>query len=291
VYAFGAVLRGPRGVKATARGGAFIDTTNTEDGITIRLNSDFLNLPQIPFTRFELKLTNPFFINTNSCGTRDATATVVGHSGASADLSSPYHVNGCLPRPKGATPLRVPLVPAYKQCTSPNSTHGGGLAKPSCTSPSLASGTLTIGTPDANGLPASSTGAILMRVVPGDVALTFRLSDVRNASDLSDYTGGLLARSTLRLSDQANGISGDQPATVQDTAFDLPVPCTPTASPSIGSDCSVDTTANAVVPGVVVAGNRAIWQLSQWQVFDGGPDGNPATADNTVFERQGVFVP
>jgi hypothetical protein len=34
-----------------------------------------------------------------------------------------------------------------------------------------------------------------------------------------------------------------------------------------------------------------MWQLSQWQVDDGGADGNVATADNTVFARQGVFVP
>jgi hypothetical protein len=27
------------------------------------------------------------------------------------------------------------------------------------------------------------------------------------------------------------------------------------------------------------------------QVYDGGPDGDTATADNTVFARQGLFVP
>jgi hypothetical protein len=299
VYAFGAVLRGPRGVTATARGGSFIDTTTTEDGIVVRLNSDFLNLPQIPFTRFELKLTNPFFINPPTCGTRNAEAQLVGHSGAVANITAPYNVNGCLPRPRGATPFRASLVPAYKPCTAPNSTHGAPLASPSCTPPTPESGSLTVGTPDANGAQANSVGSLLMQVHPGDtetpgdqadVALTFGLSDVRNKADLSDYTGSLLARTTLRVSDQANGASGDQPGTIQDVPFEFPVPCTPTVGTS-GSDCSAATTADAVVPGIVVEGTRAIWELSQWQVDDGGPDGNVTTADNTVFARQGVFVP
>ncbi|PWU20204.1 MAG: hypothetical protein C5B48_12800, partial [Candidatus Rokuibacteriota bacterium] len=46
-------------------------------------------------------------------------------------LSSPQSY----PRPKGATPLRVPLVPAAKPCTSPNSTHGAPLAFGSCAPP------------------------------------------------------------------------------------------------------------------------------------------------------------
>jgi hypothetical protein len=45
------------------------------------------------------------------------------------------------------------------------------------------------------------------------------------------------------------------------------------------------------MPGAVVEGKRAIWQMGQAQVFDGGPDGNVATADNTLFATQGLFVP
>ena len=54
-------------------------------------------------------------------------------------------------RPKGATPLRVPLVPAFQQCTAADRTHGPPLAFPSCASPAQTSGNLTVGTPDANG--------------------------------------------------------------------------------------------------------------------------------------------
>ena len=96
VYAFGLVLRGPRGVKATARGGAFIDSVNLPgEGFVVRLNSDFLNLPQIPFTKFELALTRDFFINPPACVTRTAEATVIGHSGAVRNLTDPYTMSGC----------------------------------------------------------------------------------------------------------------------------------------------------------------------------------------------------
>jgi hypothetical protein len=42
----------------------------------------------------------------------------------------------------------------------------------------------------------------------------------------------------------------------------------------------------------VVEGKRAIWELKAVDVFDGGADGQASTTgDNTLFERQGVFVP
>lgn len=291
VYAFGAVLRGPRGVKATMRGGSFIDTANTEDGIVLRINSDFLNLPQIPFTRFELKLTTPFFFNPPTCGTRQAEGTIVGHSGAIANLSHPYTVTGCLARPRGATPLRVSLVPAYEACTAPSSTHGGPLAFPSC-NPPVRESSLTVGTPDANGTAAAnSVGSVRLDVMPGDpsnpadeadVGLAVRITDVRNGGDLSDYGGSLVASTTMRVTDQATGATGDQPGTVQDVPFEFAVPCTATPDPATGGECAINTTADAVTPGIASEGSRAMWALGQWQLLDG---------DRAVFARQGVFVP
>ena len=38
-------------------------------------------------------------------------------------------------RPKGATPLRASMVPAFKACAAPNRTHGAPLAFPSCNPP------------------------------------------------------------------------------------------------------------------------------------------------------------
>ena len=78
------------------------------------------------------------------------------------------------------------------------------------------------------------------------------------------------------------------------------MPCTETADPAIGSTCAVTTSANTLVPqsiprpspDFVSEGRRAIWQLGQISVWDGGEDGFiESTDDNTVLAVQGVFVP
>jgi hypothetical protein len=51
------------------------------------------------------------------------------------------------------------------------------------------------------------------------------------------------------------------------------------------------TGVNAIIPGTVVAGNRSVWQFGQIQVYDGGPDGVVATANNSVFAVQGISWP
>ena len=72
---------------------------------------------------------------------------------------------------------------------------------------------------------------------------------------------------------------------MQDTSFPVTVPC------SAGT-CSVATSANAVMPGAVLEGQRAVWQLDQVKVYDGGADGLASTTgDNTLFMVEGVFVP
>jgi hypothetical protein len=55
------------------------------------------------------------------------------------------------PRPRGASPMRLPLVPANRPCTTPNRTHGAPLSFGSCAPPQLTSTELTTGTPDSNG--------------------------------------------------------------------------------------------------------------------------------------------
>ena len=72
----------------------------------------------------------------------------------------------------------------------------------------------------------------------------------------------------------------------------ITIPCTPTADPSTGSTCAVTTTIDAVIPGAVDEGERAVWGAQQLQVFDAGPDAEVAsTDDNELFAVQGVFVP
>ena len=64
-----------------------------------------------------------------------------------------------------------------------------------------------------------------------------------------------------------------------------------TADTTIGSTCAVSTSANAVTPGAVKSGKRAVWGLGQVQVYDGGASGVAGSSDATLFMDQGVFVP
>jgi WD40-like Beta Propeller Repeat len=207
-------------------------------------------------------------------------------------------------RPKGATPLKTFLVPAYKPCTTPNRTHGTPLAFPSCAPPQQASEWLTIGTADSNGQPTKSVGSVRYDafscpacVGPGpnaDVRIAVSITDVRKKSDLSDYTGELRLDQALRITDKNNtpNPGGPGPATVSDTSFPTTVPCATTSDTTVGSTCSVMTSANTLVPNAVVAGQRAIWQMGQVQVYDGGADGAASTTgDNTLFMDGGVFIP
>jgi hypothetical protein len=114
---------------------------------------------------------------------------------------------------------------------------------------------------------------------------------VRNKGNLSDYTGELQADQTLRITDRKNGPSQDEAGTTQDIRFPVSVPCAASADATVGSTCAVATSADAVVPGSVTAGNRTIWQLGQVQVFDGGSSGTAGASNATLFEDQAVFVP
>jgi glucose/arabinose dehydrogenase len=171
------------------------------------------------------------------------------------------------PRPKGASPFWLSLVPAYDVCSSPNRTHGAPLSDPSCAPPRTASSTVTIG--------QRSIGYLRAEAGVGDVGLRVNITDVRRASDLSDYTGQLEATAGLRITDTYSGSTLADPATLSDLQLSFSVPCT-------AATCSVSTTADAITPGMVGDGKRTIWQVSQVEVRDhaGAP-----------FARQGVFVP
>jgi hypothetical protein len=196
-------------------------------------------------------------------------------------------------RPKAATPLYLPLVPAYAGCTAPNRAHAAPLSHGSCAPPQRESSSLTIGTPDANGRPAQATGFLKSAVVPGDpgtpadeadVRLTLQVTDVRRDPQLDDYTGSLGVSFQVRVTDRRNSAATGpaEAGTVSDAPFAFSVPCAATAASEIGSTCAIDTTADAVMPGVVSEGARAIWAVDDVEVADGG---------GAVFLRPGVFVP
>jgi Tol biopolymer transport system component len=197
------------------------------------------------------------------------------------------------PRPKGASPVQVSRVPAYQQCTAPNRIHGPPLAFDSCSPPARGPTHLTIGTPDANGAAAKAVSYIRVGVRVGnpatpadeaDVRMRGSITDVRNLSDLADYTGDVNVRLTPRTTDRNNagGPAGLGAATTQDFTLTHPVPCAATADTTVGSTCAFQTTVEALVPGALTEGKRAIWQLQQIEVRDGA---------GGLFMRQGIFVP
>jgi hypothetical protein len=212
-------------------------------------------------------------------------------------------------RPGSGTPLRVPLVTEYRQCTSANSTHAQPLSNPSCTPAVEESQLLTTSKIGRGG------GFAKLRVVPGnpntttdeaDVEITASMSDVRK-SDNTDYTGQVVLRSLVRMTDTNNGVDGGVPATVQDWQFSVPITCVGTAAPpTVGSDCDVTTTLDTLVPDALPEGARTLISAFSVNLTDAGVDnsltppsdpfglGCPPTCgsgDEKVFARQGVFAP
>jgi hypothetical protein len=214
------------------------------------------------------------------------------------------------PRPLAASPLRVPLVPAYEECTSPNRIHGPPLVFDSCNPPVQTSKFLTVGTFDANGANANSVGFFKFAVNTAsteNIVLTGSISDVRckpgvsacsnaNTADGPDYTGDLEIEATVRVTDHDNAVApggGTDPATLVDIPFPVGMSCLSTSDPSIGSTCTVMTPGPCPPPGCssVENGDRTVIGMKQVEVFDGGADGFTGTADNTLFMEQGVFIP
>ncbi len=213
------------------------------------------------------------------------------------------------PRPGGATPLRVPLVPEFEQCTEPNSEHVAPLDEQSCTPPNLSSGELT----------TSSTGRGLgsarLDVVAGnpqtpadeaDVRIDVQASDVQKASDGSDYEGRVLLSTTMRITDGANGPGSSESATMTDFRFSVAVQCVGTPASSRGGTCALATTSDALIPSFAREGDRAVIATPSFELRDAGADGEimpssdpfglgcPPTCgsgDEKVFLRQGVFAP
>jgi len=246
------------------------------------------------------------FMGASDDGTRVFfdTADPVLSSDTDANTDVYEAIAGNYPRPKGATPLSVPLVIAYRDCTSPNSVHGPpplstNPTDASCAPPVQESGWLTVGTGDSNARASNGTGKVRFESIVGDpstsadeadLRLKLSLTDARNKSDLSDYTGEVQVRATVRITDKENA-GGSVPGTVTDIPFSWDAPCTATADTGIGSACAVTTSADALMPGAITEGARSVWEVGQIEVYDGGSDGDTATAPNTVFERQGIFIP
>jgi hypothetical protein len=261
-----------------------------------------------------------FFSGISQDGTKvffnTAEALTSADTDTSEDVYSSTQTVPGFPRTKGATPLVAALVPAFAPCGLANSNHGAPLAYPSCNPPAQDSGVLTVGSPDANGHSAASISQVKFRVIAGlpgppddsNVELTIKITDVlcRAANSacpngaLSDFTGTLLVKTTLRITDKYNGSPLVEAATVQDLDLQVPVQCVATASALEGGKCQATTTVNALYPGAVLDTKRASWELGQVRVLDPGANGTgfgsgcPTTCgdgDEADFMREGVFVP
>jgi glucose/arabinose dehydrogenase/PKD repeat protein len=226
-------------------------------------------------------------------------------------------------RPTAATPNAIRLVPAFRQCSAQaaGGSHGAPLNRPSCGHPSQESGTLTIGTPDANGHTAESTAVATLKVfctdgaaVPcpaagdtEDVEIHALVSDVRcrtnnaacPAGSGSAYPGRLLLLLPLQLTDRLSGVLGTAAATTSGASLQIPFSCTP-AMEDLGSTCAVTTTADAFYPGVAEEGSRSVWELGPLAILDAGSNGTGygsgcprscGDGDEEVFMRQGLFAP
>ena len=207
------------------------------------------------------------------------------------------------PRPKSTKKNnKFYLVPAYRQCTSPNRTHGPGLEHPSCSPPEQASPLLTLGTPDANGKPPEWISFVNIRSLAGnpstpedeaDIKFITKLRDVYRRSTMTDYVRELRLEVEMRLTDRWNTPhpGGAGPGT-GDLTLGFTVPCFRVDHINTGGRCVLATKLNALLPGAVREKSRAIWQLQGIKIYDGGADQDgDTTADNNLFAVPGLFVP
>jgi uncharacterized repeat protein (TIGR01451 family) len=201
--------------------------------------------------------------------------------------SAPYTV------PKSASPMDVPLVPVFKQCGSANSTHGAPLSVPSCTPP-VSLGVAQVGPQSA----ATAQLTVTSDPITGfgsDVAITANATDIQTQGQ-ADYNPNpsgpdvtLVQR--IRITDQLNGSSQTNPGTVVDFDFPVPANCAPTSDTRVGSACSVNTAANAVVPGAIKQNKQMVLQVFRLRLVDSGPDGARGNSDDTLFAQQGLYIP
>jgi TolB protein len=238
----------------------------------------------------------------------DRRLVTAGTSPSWQAIDPPPYPGPSYPRPRGATPMQVPLVPVYLGCSSPNNTHGSPFALASCSPPQLGTWNLTMGTSDANGAGARFVGSLFFQVIAGDVRVTADLTDVRckytvepdpetegfpcRAGEMADYVGEIQGYPLVRITDQRNGWEANRPGTVRDVRFPFTIPCVATPSDLVGSNCHTSTTFNSVLPGTLEGGARAVWAVQRADVYDGGADGVAATqSNNGPFVTQGLFIP
>jgi hypothetical protein len=202
------------------------------------------------------------------------------------------------PTPKLASPIRMALVPVFRQCGSGGNpvtrSHSPPLSVGSCPpQPSgvahfgpFSRGTAWVATKYGDTNPANGDQA--------DMTLRIDLSDVQTATG-ADYDPSPAADATLvtrlRFTDRANGGSGTDPGTATNFDFSVPFNCTATANATLGSECRLDTSADALNSGMIKENKATVLQVFRLRLNDAGANGARGDGDDRLFASEGVFSP
>jgi len=173
------------------------------------------------------------------------------------------------------------FVRSMQQCATPTHTHNPPLSFPAC-NPASAATSVSFG---PKGL-GQATGVVVLNSLKqaSDVKLIAKFSDVRDGDDGTGtgFSGNLTTSATIRTTDHNCDGGANNPCTLIDIPFPVPLACGTAASPPLApGKCAAKTTANAVVPGAIIGGTQANIGLGQLTVSN-GPD--------LVFE-EGLFLP
>jgi hypothetical protein len=200
------------------------------------------------------------------------------------------------------------LVPVFSQCGTGAKPVNGQHSPPfsgSCGPPSFAAGQVAHIGPQSVGLAQYTTtpgDANPFNGDQADLAVTVNLTDVRSGSaggaDYNPNAGGadLTAETRLRVTDTNStgtpcGVYPTCAGSTVETLFRVPVDCTSTADPSIGSSCSANTTADAITPGYISETKATVMQMFRVLLRDSGPNGVRGDSDDKLFSQQGYYVP
>jgi len=128
-----------------------------------------------------------------------------------------------------------------------------------------------------------------------------------NAGALAPYSGLVVGTATIQITDHYNSVNAGAPCNPNCTGTVQPLPFPVGAQCSAGN-CKYVTTADAVVPDTVKENKKAVVEIGQLLIFDGGASGSaidnplnpghcpPACVANvaggaTQFAVQGIFLP
>jgi hypothetical protein len=242
-----------------------------------------------------------FFMTNESLASTDTDSSSDIYRAAAFPLAS-------YPTPARADLVSATLVPAYRQTISSTQcstrggtpkTHGPPNSLVSCDPPALLPGTAAFFGRTANGTVAFNAVAGSPHTVANeaDYTIAVNLDDVRGGTIQGvDYnpnaTGADVTLSAkLRISDLYNGGAQDEPGTVMDFDFDVPVTCSATTAADTGAVCAATTSANAVTGGTVVEGRQAVVNTFRVRLDDSGNNGIRGDSDDKIFAQQGLYTP